>query len=57
MMSFVPGFLDFLQWLIWLFFGALAAVTVFFTFTPVANIVAAPFNAAGRLSIGVCRQS
>jgi len=45
MMSFVPGFLDFLQWLIWLFFGTLAAVTVFFTFTPVVNIVAAPFNA------------
>jgi len=45
MMSFVPGFLDFLQWLIWLFFGVLAVLTVFFTFTPVANIVAAPFNA------------
>jgi len=45
MMSYVPGFLDFLRWLIWLFFGALAAITVFFTFTPVANIVAAPFNA------------
>jgi len=45
MMSFVPGFLDFLQWLIWLFFGVLAALTVFFCFTPVANIVAAPFNA------------
>ncbi|MCG6891085.1 MAG: sulfate transporter CysZ [Gammaproteobacteria bacterium] len=45
MMSFVPGFLDFLEWLIWLFFGTLAALTVFFTFTPVANIVAAPFNA------------
>ena len=45
MMSYVPGFLDFLEWLIWLFFGVLAAVTVFFTFTPVANIIAAPFNA------------
>lgn len=45
MMSFVPDFLAFLEWLIWLFFGTLAAVTVFFTFTPVANIVAAPFNA------------
>ena len=45
MMSFVPGFLDFLRWLIWLFFGLLATITVFFTFTPVANIVAAPFNA------------
>ena len=45
LMSFVPGFLDFLEWLIWLFFGTLATVTVFFAFTPVANIVAAPFNA------------
>lgn len=45
MMSYVPGFLDFLEWLIWLFFSVLAAVTVFFTFTPVANIIAAPFNA------------
>jgi CysZ protein len=45
MMSFVPEFLHFLEWLIWLFFGTLAALTVFFSFTPVANIVAAPFNA------------
>ncbi len=45
LMSFVPEFLDFLEWLIWLFFGTLATVTVFFAFTPVANIVAAPFNA------------
>ena len=44
-MSYIPGFLDFLQWLAWLLFGVLAAITVFFTFTPVANIVAAPFNA------------
>ncbi|MFT5400341.1 MAG: CysZ protein [Gammaproteobacteria bacterium] len=44
-MSFVPGFLDFIEWLIWLLVGTLAAVTVFFTFTPIANIVAAPFNA------------
>ncbi len=45
LMSFVPSFLDFIEWLIWLFFGLLAAITVFFAFTPVANIVAAPFNA------------
>lgn len=45
MMSYVPDFLDFIEWLIWLFFGILAAITVFFTFTPVANIIAAPFNA------------
>jgi len=59
MMSFVPGFLDFLQWLIWLFFGVLAALTVFFTFTPVANIVAAPFNAlmAEKIEIHLTGQS
>lgn len=45
MMSFVPTFLDFLEWVIWLFFGLLAAITVFFSFTPIANIIAAPFNA------------
>ncbi len=45
LMSFVPAFLEFIEWLIWIFFGVLAAITVFFTFTPIANIVAAPFNA------------
>ena len=44
LMSYVPAFLDFLEWLIWLFFGLLAAITVFFAFTPIANIIAAPFN-------------
>ena len=45
LMSYVPGFLDFLEALIWAFFGVLAALIVFFAFTPVANIIAAPFNA------------
>ena len=45
MMSFVPDLLSFLEWFIWLFFGVLAAVTIFFSFTPVANIIGAPFNA------------
>jgi CysZ protein len=44
-MSYVPGFLDFLRWLIWLLITMLTAIIVFFTFTPIANIVAAPFNA------------
>ena len=44
-MSFVPGFLDFLRWIIWLLITMLTAIVVFFTFTPIANIVAAPFNA------------
>jgi CysZ protein len=41
----LPAWLAFLEWLAWLFFTVLAALTVFFCFTPVANIVAAPFNA------------
>ncbi len=45
LMSFVPSFLDFIEWLIWVFFGVLAAIIVFFSFTPIANIIAAPFNA------------
>jgi len=45
LMSFVPAFLEFIEWLIWIFFGVLAAITVFFSFTPIVNIVAAPFNA------------
>ncbi len=44
-MSWVPGFLDFLKWIIWIFITMMTAIFVFFTFTPVANIVAAPFNA------------
>ena len=45
LMAYVPGFLDFLEYFIWLFFGLLAAIIVFFTFTAVANLIAAPFNA------------
>jgi CysZ protein len=45
LVSYVPGFLDFLRWIIWFTISTLTAVIVFFTFTPIANIVAAPFNA------------
>jgi len=45
MMGWVPGFLDFLRWIIWVIVTSTAAIIVFFTFTPIANIVAAPFNA------------
>jgi CysZ protein len=45
LMSFVPGFLDFLRWIIWSLVTGLTTIVVFFTFTPIANIVAAPFNA------------
>ena len=44
-MSWVPDFLEFLKWLIWLVITSMTAIIVFFTFTPIANIVAAPFNA------------
>ena len=45
MMDLVPGFLDFLRWIIWIIITSMTAIVVFFTFTPIANIVAAPFNA------------
>ncbi len=44
-MSYLPDFLDFLRWIIWLIITITTAIIVFFTFTPFANIVAAPFNA------------
>ncbi len=44
-MAWVPDFLDFLRWIIWLFITFMTAIIVFFAFTPIANIVAAPFNA------------
>ena len=45
MMDWVPGFLDFLRWIIWIVITSMTAIIVFFTFTPIANLVAAPFNA------------
>jgi len=45
MMSFVPGWLSFLESILWLFITSLSAIIVFFTFTPIANIISAPFNA------------
>jgi CysZ protein len=45
MMSGVPAILDFLRWIIWIIISTFTAIFVFFTFTPIANIVAAPFNA------------
>ena len=45
LISLVPAISVIIEGLFWLFFGLLAAVMVFFAFTPVANIIAAPFNA------------
>ena len=41
----LPDFLSFLSWLLWLVFTPLILIIIFFTFTPIANIIAAPFNA------------
>ena len=45
MLAGVPSWLGFLEGLIWMFISFMAVFIVFFTFTPVANVVAAPFNA------------
>ena len=45
MMSGVPAIFNFLRWIIWLIISTFTAFFVFFAFTPIANIIAAPFNA------------
>ncbi|TDJ21874.1 MAG: sulfate transporter CysZ [Gammaproteobacteria bacterium] len=45
MMSWVPAIFNFLRWVIWIVISTFTAIFIFFTFTPIANIVAAPFNA------------
>ena len=45
MMSYVPAILGFLRGIIWFIISIFTAIFVFFTFTPIANIIAAPFNA------------
>lgn len=40
----LPDWLSFLQYLIWPLFVALVLVLIFFSFTMLANIIAAPFN-------------
>ncbi|MCW8957314.1 MAG: sulfate transporter CysZ [Gammaproteobacteria bacterium] len=39
-----PDWLDWLSWLLWPIFAFIIFLTVFYTFTFVANIIAAPFN-------------
>ena len=41
----VPAIFNFLRWIIWIIISTFTAIFIFFTFTPIANIVAAPFNA------------
>ncbi len=40
----LPDWLAWLAWLLWLLFVLVAAMITFFTFSVVANIIAAPFN-------------
>lgn len=45
LLSYLPDWLGFLQWILWTLFTSFAAFFVFFVFTPIANIISAPFNA------------
>lgn len=40
----LPGWLSWLEWLLWPLFMATALLFVFYTFSLVANLIAAPFN-------------
>jgi len=40
----LPGWLSWLEWLIWPLFAVTIFLIVFFSFTLIANLVAAPFN-------------
>ena len=40
----LPGWLNWLEWLIWPLFAIAMFLIVFYTFTVIANLVAAPFN-------------
>lgn len=42
--GFLPSWLSWLEWLLWPLFAISAVVILFFSFSIVANIVAAPFN-------------
>ncbi|WP_461537769.1 sulfate transporter CysZ [Spongorhabdus nitratireducens] len=43
-MGSIPGWLSFLEYVLWPIFALTIAVAVFFLFTIVANLIAAPFN-------------
>ena len=43
-LSFLPDWLSFLDWLLWPLFALLVLVVVYYSFTIVANLIAAPFN-------------
>lgn len=45
MTSLLPDWLDWLRWLLWPLFALALMIVVFYCFSLVANIIAAPFNA------------
>jgi len=53
LLGWLPNWLGFLESLLWLIFAVLVLVLVAFTFTVLANLIAAPFN--GFLSEAVAR--
>lgn len=44
MQSLLPGWLSWLEWLLWPLFFVLIFFAVFYTFSIIANLIAAPFN-------------
>jgi CysZ protein len=53
MLSYLPGWLDWLRFILWPLFAITAVLVVFFSFSMVANLIGAPFN--GLLSEAVDR--
>lgn len=45
LLNWLPGWLGFIDWLLWLIFAVLILLLVVFTFSFLANFIAAPFNA------------
>lgn len=41
----LPSWLDWARWILWPLFGVASLLIVFYTFTLIANVIAAPFNA------------
>jgi CysZ protein len=44
MLGYLPTWLDWLRWLLWPLFAVTVLVVAFYTFTLIANLIAAPFN-------------
>lgn len=45
LMPVLPEWLQWLDWILWLFFAFSSVIIIFFSFSMVANIIAAPFSA------------